>query len=163
MRKEEAKLQDKFIALLKKENILYYKTSGGMSWYPTGKNKIVEKEPVNKEKKEYIEKKLNIKDFKIEVLEPDYMQVIHKKGFSDIIVFTGLPMIGYDCLEQKTYFIELKTDTGQLRDSQKEKFQKLTILGFDCYILRPKHWEKAKLKGKLSFNNLLNEMEKYNV
>lgn len=131
MRKEEAKLQDKFIALLKKENILYYKTSGGMSYLPDGKG--------------------------------GFRPIIHKKGFSDIIVFTGLPMIGYDCLEQKTYFIELKTDTGQLRDSQKEKFQKLTILGFDCYILRPKHWEKAKLKGKLSFNNLLNEMEKYNV
>lgn len=133
MRKDEAKLQDKFIALLKKENILYYKTSGGLSYLPDGKG--------------------------------SFRPIINKKGFSDIIVFTERE-VGCGCYSywlSQTYFIEVKTDTSKLRDSQKEKFKELDELGFDCYILRPKHWEQAKLKGKLSFSNLLNEMEKYNV
>ena len=128
-RKIEAKLQDKFINLLKRDEILHIKTIGGMTWLPKGNG--------------------------------EFIPIRQKEGFADVIVFYQHWKFGQGYCNPWTIFIELKTDTGNLRDSQIEKFNQLKKLGFDCFILRPKHWEQAKLKGKLSFENLLEEMERY--
>lgn len=130
-RKEEAKLQDKFIKLLKNENILHIKTTGGLSYLPNGKG--------------------------------GFMPIMNKKGFADIIVFIDNNKTETPWCCPTTLFIEMKTDTSKLRNSQIENFNKCKRLGFDCYILRPKHWKqaKAKLKCKLTFENVLNEMERY--
>lgn len=132
----EAKLQDKFIALLKKENILHIKTNGGLSYLPAGQ---ITKSSKYTYTGEFLPKK-------------------QKEGFADVIVFWYNPDMG----RPETLFIEIKTDTGKLRTSQIEKFKELKNLNYYCYILRPKHWEAAKAKGKLTFEGLLNEMEKWN-
>lgn len=119
----EAKLQDKFINFLKRNNILYVKTSGGMSWLPDGKG--------------------------------NFFPIRHKEGFADVFIFTNLNYV------PNTIFIEIKTDDGKLRDTQIEKFEKLTDLGFECLILRPRHWENCKAKGKINLKNLLEEMERF--
>ncbi|ATZ17799.1 VRR-NUC domain-containing protein [Mesoplasma melaleucae] len=136
MRKEEAKLQDKFIALLKKENILYIKTTGGLSYLPAGEVKRTDKGTYTGE----------------------FRPIKNKEGFADVIVFKNYEK---SFKNSQTFFIEIKTDTSKLRPSQIEKFNELTNKGFDCYILRPKHWKEAKKQSKLNFLMLLDKMEYY--
>lgn len=61
----EAKLQDKFIALLKKENILHIKTTGGLSYLPASK----------------VERTQN------GLYTGEFRPIKSKEGFADVIVF----------------------------------------------------------------------------
>lgn len=54
-----------------------------------------------------------------------------------------------------------RKEETKLKDTQIEVFNKLKVLCFKYLILRPKHWEKAKTLGKITFGNLLKEMEIY--
>lgn len=106
MRKDEAKLQNKFIALLNKENILYYKTSGGISYTST--------KPIYK---------MKINDNG--TYTDDFRPLRQQKGFSDLIVYKqGIKKCKYTehfyHSIPKTYFIEVKSDKGILRSSQKK-------------------------------------------
>ena len=81
----------------------------------------------------------------------DFMCVKSQKGWPDIIVF----------FDKRLLLIELKKDDGRLRPEQTERFTKLKDCGYEVLILRPKHWENCKSKGKLSLKKLLEEMERF--
>lgn len=71
--------------------------------------------------------------------------ISQQKGWPDLMVFiNGL-----------TYFIEFKTDTGTLEDSQKEMFPKILASGFEVFIARPKYYEKYKETIKRGQFNIL--------
>ncbi len=66
-----------------------------------------------------------------------------KSGYSDILVF----------IDGEVYFIELKTETGKLRQSQAEKFSLLKKEGFtNLFILRPSHLKDMMFLKRKSKN-----------
>lgn len=146
-RKIEAKLQDKFLKLLTSSGVSKLKTTGGKYYNVRGPVKSLGKG----------------------LFSGIFGLYKSEKGYSDIIVFDqDIPV--EDCEScwnhykgqiPATYFIEVKTDIGKLEKTQIDKFEELSAMGFGCYILRPKHWEKAKAKGKLSFGSVFVEMERY--
>lgn len=106
----EKQLQDKLIRYLKKHEIPYLKTTGGLSYFPAGPVK-----PIGPGQ-----------------YSGTFRALQQQKGWSDLLIFVG----------KSVMFVELKTEIGQLRDSQKEKQALLEAHGYMWITLRPSKYDE---------------------